>query len=177
MDKKVKILFVDDEENVLTAVRRVFMDTDYTILTALSGKEALKILEENDVQVIVSDYRMPGMNGVEFLKEVRRQWDHIVRIILSGYADLQALIEAINEGHIYKFISKPWNDDELKITVTNALERYSLIKENKELTEMLKGKNEQLITLNNRLKEFMEQQEAQLEFMRKELEKYQKSNA
>ncbi len=170
MDEKVKILFVDDEENVLTAVKRVFLDTDYTILTALSGKNALNIMEENDVQVIVSDYRMPDMNGVELLKVVRKQRGDIIRIILSGYADLNALIEAINEGHIYKFIAKPWNDDELRIAVANALERYFLIKENKELAEALKEKNEQLMALNARLKEFMEQQSAHLASKSKELD-------
>jgi two-component system NtrC family sensor kinase len=171
MGEKVKILFVDDEENVLTAVKRVFMDADYTILTALSGKEALKIMEENDVQVIVSDYRMPDMNGVELLKVVRKQREDIIRIILSGYADLNALITAVNEGHIYKFIAKPWNDDELRITISNALDRYFLHKRNLELTSELEEKNRQLVILNSKLKEFMEQQEAQLEFMRKEIEK------
>ncbi|MEW6739765.1 MAG: response regulator [Nitrospirota bacterium] len=176
MDEKVKILFVDDEENVLTALKRVFLDTDYVILAAPSGKEALKILETNDVQVIVSDYRMPEMNGVEFLKIVREQWNDIIRIILSGYADLNALITAVNEGHIYKFIAKPWNDDELRITISNALDRYFLHKKNLELTSELEEKNRQLVMLNAKLKEFMEQQEAQLDFLRKELEKAQKNN-
>ncbi|MCL5062783.1 MAG: response regulator [Nitrospiraceae bacterium] len=169
MDEKVKILFVDDEENVLTAVKRVFMDAGYTILTALSGKEALKILEENDVQVIVSDYRMPDMNGIELLKVVRKQREDIIRIILSGYADLNALITAVNEGHIYKFIPKPWNDDELRITISNALDRYFLHKKNLELTSELKEKNRQLVMLNSKLKEFMEQQSAHLESKSKEM--------
>jgi two-component system NtrC family sensor kinase len=164
MREKIKVLFVDDEQNVLNALERAFIDTDYTILTAISGSRALEILEENDVQVVVSDYRMPGMNGVEFLKEVRKRWNDIIRIVLSGYADLGAIVSAVNEGHIYKFIPKPWNNDELKITISNALERYFLYKENKELTTVLKEKNEQLTALNSRLKEFMEQQSSHFEF-------------
>ncbi|MBI5213258.1 MAG: response regulator [Nitrospirae bacterium] len=158
MDEKIKILFVDDEENVLAAVKRIFIDTGYTILTATSGKEAIKTLEDNDVQVIVSDYRMPEMNGVELLRTVRKQWNDIVRIVLSGYADLGAVISAINEGHLYKFISKPWNDEDLKITVANAVERYAILKRNKELTEALKEKNDELLALNAKLKEFTQQQ-------------------
>jgi two-component system NtrC family sensor kinase len=170
MDEKVKILFVDDEENVLNAVKRVFLDTDYTILTALSGEDALKILEENDVLVIVSDYRMPEMNGVELLKAIRKHREDVIRIILSGYADLNALIAAVNEGHIYKFIPKPWNDDELRITISNALDRYFLHKKNLELTSELEEKNRQLVMLNTKLKEFMEQQSAHLASKSKELD-------
>lgn len=170
MNERVKILFVDDEEGVLNALKRIFVDTDYTVMTATSGESAIKILEENDVQVIVSDYRMPGMNGIELLKIVRKQWNDIVRIILSGYADIGAVIAAINEGHIYKFISKPWNDEDFKITIANAIERYSILKRNKELTETLRERNEQLFMLNNKLKEFMEQQSAHLEFQKRELD-------
>ncbi|HAK89514.1 MAG TPA: histidine kinase [Nitrospiraceae bacterium] len=174
MDEKIKILFVDDEENVLAAVKRVFIDTGYTILTATSGKEALKTLEDNDVQVIVSDYRMPEMNGVELLKTVRERRNDIVRIVLSGYADLGAVISAINEGHLYKFISKPWNDDDLKITVDNAVERYFILKKNKELTETLRVKNEELFALNVKLKDFTKQQSVYFDIKNKTLDTAQR---
>lgn len=174
MEEKIKILFVDDEENVLTAVKRAFLDTDYAILTATSGKDAIKILEENDVQVIVSDYRMPEMNGAELLKIVKKQWNDTIRIVLSGYADLQALITAVNEGHIYRFIAKPWNDDELKIAVANALERYFLYKEKERLTETLKEKNEQLSVLNAKLKEFTQQQSVYFDMKNKTLDTAQR---
>ncbi len=174
MNEKIKILFVDDEENVLAAVKRVFIDTGYIILTATSGKDALKTLENNDVQVIVSDYRMPEMNGVELLKTVRKQRNDIVRIVLSGYADLGAVISAINEGHLYKFISKPWNDEDLKITVDNAVERYFILKKNKELTETLKKKNEELFILNTKLKDFTKQQSVYFDIKNKTLDTAQR---
>ncbi|MCL4457061.1 MAG: response regulator [Nitrospirae bacterium] len=174
MDEKIKILFVDDEENVLAAVKRVFIDTGYIILTATSGREALEILENNDVRVIVSDYRMPEMNGVELLKTIREQRNDIVRIVLSGYADLGAVISAINEGHLYKFISKPWNDEDLKITVANAVEKYSILKRNKELTETLKKKNEELFMLNTKLKDFTKQQSVYFDTKSKTLDTAQR---
>jgi two-component system NtrC family sensor kinase len=93
---------------------------------------------------------MPGMNGIEFLREVREHWPDTIRIVLSGFADTASMVEAINEGQIYKFIPKPWNDEELKIAILNALERYSLAKKNKELTEELK---QQFIKLENLLHE------------------------
>jgi len=145
MDEQIRILLVDDEVNVLRALERTFLDEEYELLTASSGSEGLSILRDvSPVQVVVSDYRMPQMNGVDFLREVRRRWPDTVRIVLSGYADTAVVISAINEGEIYKFIAKPWNDDELRIAIINALERYSLNKKNIELTEALSAKIEEL---------------------------------
>jgi two-component system, NtrC family, sensor kinase len=138
MGEWIKILCVDDEPNVLNALRRLFMDEQYTILTATSAKEGLEQLEHNNVQIVMSDYRMPITNGVEFLLEVRKRWPDTVRIVLSGYADTASIVSAINEGQIYKFVPKPWNDDDLKITISNAIERYYLFKKNAELTAELK---------------------------------------
>jgi two-component system, NtrC family, sensor kinase len=138
MGEWIKILCVDDEPNVLNALRRLFMDEQYTILTATSAKEGLEQLEHNNVQIVISDYRMPITNGVEFLQEVRERWPDTVRIVLSGYADTASIVSAINEGQIYKFVPKPWNDDDLKVTIANAIERYYLFKKNAELTAELK---------------------------------------
>lgn len=140
---RIKILFVDDERNVLRALERIFLDDPYEILTANSGEEGLRILEDagGDFQVIVSDYRMPVMNGVEFLKTVCERWPDTVRIVLSGYADAGAIVAAINEGQIYKFIPKPWNDEELRITIQNCLERYFLLQKNRELLLELAAAN------------------------------------
>ena len=127
--EKIKILCVDDERNVLRALERIFLDDDYDIMLAGSGDEGLKVMEESGpFQVVISDYRMPVMNGVEFLKGVYDRWPETVRIVLSGYADASAIVDAINEGHIYRFIPKPWNDDELRVTIQNSLERYFLLK-------------------------------------------------
>ncbi len=163
MDEEIKILCVDDEQNVLNALRRIFLDDNYTILTATSGEDGLKILEKKEnVHLVISDYRMPGMNGVEFLKEVYSHWPNTVRIVLSGYADTAAIVSAINEGHIYKFIPKPWNDDDLKVTISNAIERYSLLEKNRELAAELRKKNKELEKL-------LEKKSAHLEFRSKAL--------
>ncbi len=156
MNGEIKILCVDDEPNVLNALKRLFLDEPYTILTAASGQEGLEIIEKENVQIIISDYRMPGMNGVDFLKEARKKWPNTVRIVLSGYADTAAIVSAINEGQIYKFVPKPWNDEELKVTISNAIERYHLFKKNMELTEELQRKNDELTRLNKELKSHLE---------------------
>lgn len=142
----VKILCVDDERNVLRSLERIFLDDDYEIVTAGSGDEGLEIMSEagDSFQVVVSDYRMPVMNGVEFLKAVYERWPDTVRIVLSGYADAGAIVAAINEGHIYKFIPKPWNDEELRVTIQNCLERYFLLKKNRELFDELARTNQAL---------------------------------
>lgn len=152
MEEQIRILLVDDEINVLRSLERTFMDEEYEILTAPSGSKGLSILQDvSPVQVVISDYRMPQMNGVDFLREVCRRWPDTVRMVLSGYADTAVVISAINEGEIYKFIPKPWNDDELRIAIINALERYSLNKKNNELTEALFTKIEELKQANSNL--------------------------
>jgi two-component system NtrC family sensor kinase len=152
MGEPIRILCVDDEQNVLRSLTRLFLDDPYEILTAASGAEGLLLLEQSGtVPVVISDYRMPGMNGVEFLSEVRKRWPETVRIVLSGYADTGAIISAINEGQIYRFVGKPWNEDEIRVTVANALERYDLGRKNDELTEELRRKNDELTALNRDL--------------------------
>lgn len=143
--EKITILCVDDEKNVLRSLERIFLDDDYEILTATSGEEGLGILESHGpCQVVISDYRMPAMDGVAFLRAVYERWPDTVRIVLSGYADAGAIVAAINDGHIYKFIPKPWNDDELRVTIGNALERHFLQKRNRELVVELARANEEL---------------------------------
>jgi two-component system NtrC family sensor kinase len=151
MGEWIKILCVDDEPNVLNALRRLFMDDQYTMLTATSARDGLELLGQNNVQIVISDYRMPNMNGVEFLKEVRKRWPDTIRIVLSGYADAASVVSAVNEGQIYKFVPKPWNDDELKIIISHAIERYYLFKKNVELTsELLKVNAELKILLDEK---------------------------
>ena len=141
-DEAINILCVDDEHNVLRALERIFLDDNYNIVTAHSGAEGLSLLENAaPFHIVISDYRMPVMNGVEFLKTVYDRWPDTVRIVLSGYADAGAIVAAINEGHIYKFIPKPWNDDEMRITIQNCLERYFLKKKNHELLRELAESN------------------------------------
>jgi CheY-like chemotaxis protein len=154
MSNERRILCVDDEEGVLKALKRLFFEEDCDVRTATSGEEGIRILESTpDIQVIISDYRMPGMNGVLFLRAVSARWPETVRILLSGYSELKAVIEAVNEGRIYRFVSKPWNDDELKIAVTNAMERWRLARRNEDLAKQLQKANEDLLALNTILQE------------------------
>lgn len=165
MEERIRILCVDDEKNVLRAIERLFMDHSYEILQAGSGDEGLEIMSRVcPVQIVMSDYRMPGINGVDFLKEVCRRWPDTVRIVLSGYADMTAVIAAINEGQIYKFIPKPWNDDELKVAVANAVEKYFLQKKNTELAEMLRKVNSELLSLNDNLEKIVQEKTSELMF-------------
>lgn len=170
MEEKIRILCVDDEKNVLNAIKRLFLDDDYEILTALSGEEGLKILKEvTPIQIVLSDFRMPGMNGVEFLKEVCRQWPDTVRIVISGYADVAAIVSAINEGRVYKFIPKPWNEEDLRVTLSNAVERYHLRKKNRQLADELQKKNIELQRLNEDLDRLVEKRTSELEFQNRAL--------
>lgn len=130
------LLFVDDEENVLNALRRIFMEENYTILTATSGSKALEILGQQPVQLIISDHRMPGMTGAELLKTVRDRYHDTIRIMLTGHADVHSIMGAVKEGAVYKFITKPWNDEDLRLTVSLALQQYVLMHENRNLKEL-----------------------------------------
>jgi two-component system NtrC family sensor kinase len=152
MAEPIRILCIDDEPNVLRSLTRLFLDDGYEILTAPSGADGLLILDQRaTIPVVISDFRMPGMNGVEFLSEVRKRWPETIRIVLSGYADTAAVVSAINEGQIYRFIAKPWNDDELRAAVASSLERYDLARQNAELSEALRRKNDELMALNRDL--------------------------
>jgi two-component system NtrC family sensor kinase len=170
IDEIVQILCVDDEENVLKSLCRLFMDDDYDLITATSGEAGLEELDNNpDVQLVISDYRMPGMNGVDFLKEVCVRRPDTVRIVLSGYADTAAIVAAINEGQIYKFIAKPWNDDELRVTIAKALELYFLQKENFSLTKELQDSNEELRLVNDNLEKIVKERTQEIIFQNKAL--------
>lgn len=151
MKEQARILFVDDEQNILHSVERMFLDEGYSIVTAASGKEGLALLEKEPVHVVVSDYRMPEMNGVEFLRKVARGWPDTVRIVLSGYAEMAVVVEAINEGGIYKYLSKPWNDDELRITLANAVTLFFLQKRVSELAREVNEKNDEIARLRKAL--------------------------
>jgi type II secretory ATPase GspE/PulE/Tfp pilus assembly ATPase PilB-like protein/FixJ family two-component response regulator/RNA polymerase subunit RPABC4/transcription elongation factor Spt4 len=131
-----KIVFVDDEANVLHAMRRIFRQENYQLFTAASGPEAMTLLErEHPVHVVICDHRMPGMNGADLLKQVKAKYPQTIRIMLTGYADVEAVMGAVNEGAVYKFITKPWNDDDLRLTVSLALEQYDLLRENTALKQ------------------------------------------
>lgn len=127
MDEERTILFVDDEEKVLKSLQRGLLDEPYHSLFANSGKEALEILESNEVHVICTDMRMPEMNGLELLRIVKDKYPHIVRLVLSGYTQVGMLLTAINQGEIFKFITKPWKlEEEFKGIIEQAIDYYNL---------------------------------------------------
>jgi DNA-binding NtrC family response regulator len=119
------LLIVDDEPQMLRALKRFFVDEGYQTFTAENGNDALKILSQSAIQVVISDNQMPGMTGSELLRHIKKDYPKIIRIILSAQADFEAIKEAINEGSIYKFISKPWNDEFLRQSVRQAFLLYA----------------------------------------------------
>jgi DNA-binding NtrC family response regulator len=127
-----KIIIVDDEPANLRLLERLFRN-DYEVVTAESGEEALRLLSQHDAALLITDQRMPGMTGVELLKHTATVRPHMVRIILTGYTDVETLVEAINSGHVYKYVTKPWNNDELRLTVSRALDHYETNKARHEL--------------------------------------------
>ncbi len=127
-----KIMIVDDEPANLRLLERLFR-RDYQVVSASSGEEALRLLEQHDVALLITDQRMPGMTGIELLKHTAPLRPHMVRIILTGYTDVTSLVEAINCGQVYKYVTKPWNNDELRLTVSRALEHYETNRSRHEL--------------------------------------------
>jgi DNA-binding NtrC family response regulator len=132
------ILIVDDEPNVISALTRVFIDEPYRIYSANSASEAMEILKEYTVKVVVSDEKMPDVTGSEFLSMVREQFPNIIRIILTGHASIEAAMKAINEGEIYRFFTKPWNDMDIRFAVKAAIDKYNLEEENRRLLNIIR---------------------------------------
>ncbi|GAB4329548.1 MAG: response regulator [Flammeovirgaceae bacterium] len=156
MSKLSTILYVDDEEHNLLSFTANFR-RHYQILTAKSGEEGLNLLEKHEVEVVITDQRMPRMSGVEFAEAVAKRKPDVVRIIMTGFSDVQAIIEAINKGGVYRYISKPWDKEELKISIDNAIETYRLRKENKLLLQSLKEINTVLESkINERTQEILQ---------------------
>jgi len=142
-----KILFVDDEPNILSAIKRIFRQENYQIFTAVGGQEALEILADDSCHVVISDFKMPKMNGGELLRTVKKLYPDMIRIMLTGHADADAVMSAIKEGAVYKFILKPWNDDDLRVTIGLALEQYDLIQRNRILEEQNRHKSKEISKL------------------------------
>ncbi len=138
-----KILYVDDEPHNLSAFAATFRRM-YKVYTAESAEEGRKILNSEEIQVIITDQRMPKTTGVEFLASILEEHPDPIRMILTGYADIDAVIDAINKGQVYRYIQKPWQEDDLRINLDRAIELYNLRKENRELTEQLLIANKQL---------------------------------
>ena len=145
---RYKILIVDDETSNLRALERLFRG-EHDVLTAASAAEAMALLQQHDVALLISDQRMPDMSGIELMAGTVKLRPHMVRILLTGYTDVSSLIEAINSGYVYKYVTKPWSNEDLVITVTRAMEHYETIKSRHNL-QMVANR------LKNRLNEIAE---------------------
>ncbi len=150
--ERFKILCVDDEPNVLEGLRRM-LQREYDVHLASGPAAALQVLEEKEMDLIISDYRMPQMNGVELLRRIKEDHPDTVRFLLTGYADVDVAIQAINEGGVHYFIRKPSRDEELKFIIRDALEAYRLRKENRLLAQRLARQCKELTRSNAQLKE------------------------
>jgi putative nucleotidyltransferase with HDIG domain len=145
------VLFVDDEVNILRAVQRLLRHEPCRVLTASRGSEALSLLASEAAQVVVSDQRMPEMNGVELLSVIRERHPDAVRMMLTGYTEMNVAVEAINHGEIYRLITKPWNDEELKATLRQAFDHYDLKSEIRRLNQVTREQNLKLQDMNRTL--------------------------
>ena len=160
------ILCVDDEANVLSALARLLRKEEYRFLSAPHGEEGLDVLAREPVQVVIADQRMPGMSGVEFLKKVKALFPDTIRVVLSGTADVNVVLESINQGEIYRFITKPWNDDELKVTIRQCLAQHDLVVQNRNLVELVRAQIRELQRVNARLEAAVAEQTQSLRYSR-----------
>jgi len=145
-----KILLVDDETNVLAALKRALFDEPLEIVTSSSAEDALEIMKEHHFKVVISDERMFGMQGSEFLARVRESYPDTIRIMLTGHATLEAAMKAVNEGEIYRFFSKPWGDHDLKFAIRSAIEKYDLETENRRLLDTVRQQSLEIKVLEKR---------------------------
>lgn len=156
------LLCVDDEANITNSLKRLFRPHGYRILTAQSGAEGLLLFGSEPVDLVISDMRMPEMNGAQFLEQVRAKWPNTMRILLTGYADVESTIAAINKGEIHRYVSKPWDDHNMLVMVRQTLEKRYLEQENRRLEALTLRQNEQLQALNAGLEAQVEQRTGEL---------------
>ena len=165
------LLLVDDEPNVLGALKRVFRREPYALLTASGGKEALALLGKKPISLILSDQRMPKMTGLELLKRAKKQWPDTIRIMLTGYTDIQTAMATIDQVGVYRFLLKPWNDDDVRMTVERALHQWDLTSENRILHALIRKQDAELKLWNEGFEEKVRAHTEHLERMVKELER------
>lgn len=160
--KRRTLLLVDDEPNIVSALKRLLHRDGYQILTADSGAQGLQVLSQHSVDLIISDQRMPGMTGVEFLRQAKVLYPDTIRIVLSGFTELQSVTQAINEGAIYRFLTKPWEDDALREQIRKAFDYKDLIEENRKLDIQLHASNQELMAVNRQLGEVLARDRQQM---------------
>ncbi|MDD5028230.1 MAG: EAL domain-containing protein [Rhodoferax sp.] len=154
---KNTLLLVDDEPNIVSALKRLFRRDGHEILTANSGAEGMKVLSEHRVDIIISDQRMPGMTGVEFLRAAKVLYPDTIRVVLSGYTELQSVTDAINEGAVYRFLTKPWDDDALREQINQAIAHRRVLEDNRQLEIQVHNSNRELMAANRKLQDVLQQ--------------------
>lgn len=171
-EASLAILLVDDEVAILRALKRLFRKSGHRLLVASSGREGLEILAEEhaSVALIISDQRMPEMNGAQFLERAKEMAPDAMRILLTGYSELEALADSINKGEIHRYVTKPWEDNDLLILVRQAIEQYELKKENQRLNEVTRQQNKTLFDLSKKLDQKVRERTADLQTKKRELE-------
>lgn len=170
-DYRFRILFVDDEEPILRALRRLMRRHDYDCWFASSGQEGLEIMEREAIDLVISDMRMPEMDGATFLAEVRRRWPFSVRFLMTGYADMSATIDALNMGGINRYVSKPWDDDALIEAIEQGLRIRKLERQKKRLIDQTREQNRELQQLNEELEQRVKDRTRALESRTADLKK------
>ena len=140
----VSILIVDDEPAIISALKRALIEEPFDIFTAKNGMEGLEVLKANRIKIVISDEKMPGMTGSEFLSRVKELFPETIRIMLTGAASIESAIKAVNNGEIYRFFTKPWNDIELKLAIRSAIEKYDLEAENTRLLKTVRRQSSEL---------------------------------
>jgi response regulator RpfG family c-di-GMP phosphodiesterase len=163
------VLFVDDEVNILKALQRLLRHDEMNVLCAPRATEALEILERTAVQAVVTDQRMPEMTGVDLLSKVRERQPDVVRMLLTGYTEMDVAVDAINRGQIYRLITKPWNDDELRATIRQAFDHWELKNEIKRLNQVTREQNFRLQDMNKNLESKVRERTKQLVAKHQEL--------
>jgi response regulator RpfG family c-di-GMP phosphodiesterase len=157
------VLLVDDEPNILAALKRVLRSADLCVMTATGGAQALQMLQEMPADLVISDMRMPLMDGAQFLEQVHQRWPQVVRVLLTGHADTPSALAAINRGQIFRYLQKPWNEVELLATVREGLQRQALQRERDRLQTLTEQQNGQLQALNGELESRVQQRTAALQ--------------
>ena len=166
------VLFVDDEPNILRAVKRALFTMDITLLLAESGAKALELMKMHDVHVVISDMKMPNMTGAELLEHVAVTYPDTFRVVLTGYADIESTIKAVNQGKIHRYLQKPWDNQELISTVSEGLERVKLKAENLRLQKLTRLQNKKLRDINASLEQTVQKRTRQIKAVLNKLEKH-----
>lgn len=166
------VLFVDDEPNILRAIKRALFSMNITLLLAESGAKALELMEQHDVHVVISDMKMPQMSGAELLEQIANKYPNTFRVVLTGYADIESTIKAVNQGKIHRYLQKPWDNKELVSVVEEGLERIKLKSENERLQKLSRLQNKKLKDINASLEQTIQKRTRQIKAALHKIEKH-----